>query len=231
MSGLKRIVGEYVYSYLYDVLRDADSIGLGTGSTIKYFIDRLVGSGILADKEIYVSSLDTLLYLEKHGYKTYTPHISGVIDVYIDGFDEASNRLDLVKGRGAALLWEKQLALRSKLRIYIGDYTKLNNRDYLYLKPVPIEVSPPTLPYVVNRLREEGVRFRIRMGRGKDGPVITDSGGVVIDLYLGRIEDAGERDRWIKRINGVVETGLFPHKLVDIVLISYPNGVVRVYEA
>ncbi len=232
MDQYKRLVGLYAYHYLLDYLEEASVIGLGTGSTIKYFIDELLRNKFLNGKEVVVSSQDTLLYLYQYGVKPYTPHIgSSIIDLYVDGFDEMSNNLDLVKGRGAALFWEKQLALRSKFRIYIGDYTKINNRDYLYLKPVPIEVSPPTLPYVTRILRENGYKFKIRTGKAKDGPIVTDTGNYIIDLYIDMISDAERLDKKLKSINGVIETGLFPHKLVDTVIVAYPDNIIKVYEA
>jgi ribose 5-phosphate isomerase A len=147
----------------------------------------------------------------------------------VDGLDEMDNNMNIVKGRGAALNWEKQLALRSKRRIYIGDHTKYNGRGYLYLKPVPVEVSPPSLHYTLALLGKHG-RVRLRTGSGKDGPVITDSGNYIVDLYTDMITDPVRLDAEIRGINGVVETGLFPNSLVDTVIIAYPDGRVRVFE-
>lgn len=208
-------------------------IGLGTGSTIKFFIDCLVAENLHRDKTIYVSSIDTLYYLHEKGLEAYTPRDLGEgvsIDVYVDGFDEASLNLDLVKGRGGAFYWEKLLATRSRLRTYIGEYTKYNMRTYLYLKPVPVEVEPGSLFQTFALLRVKGFNPRIRMGKARDGPVVTDSGNNIIDLYLDKVLDVYETDQLIKSFKGVLETGLFPNKLVDYLLISYPYNVVKLFK-
>ena len=225
---LKERVGFYAYNYVKPLLESIESIGLGTGSTIKFFIDKLISDGVLAGLRVTVSSIDTLLYLSRRGVTATPPGYIEHLDLYVDGFDEVSSRLDIVKGRGGALHWEKQLALIADRRIYIGDYTKYNGKPYLYLKPIPIEVSPPSLSYVYKKLSNLGKPV-LRMGRRKDGPIITDTGNYIVDLYTSEIRDAEEIDKVIKEISGVVETGLFPRKLVDTVIITTPHGVVRVY--
>lgn len=230
VSRLKLIVARRVLKDYMDVLREADVLGIGTGSTVRFFIDEMIGLGLHQGKKLVVSSMDTLFYLAQKGVHAYTPHIINRIDIYIDGFDEASSRLDLVKGRGAALLWEKQLALRAEKRIYIGDHTKYTGKNYLYKKPIPVEVVPAAIPYVVERLREFG-EPRLRLGRARDGPVVTDSGNYIVDLVVDRIDDGFEADREIRLINGVVETGIFPRILVDRVYVAFPDGAVKVFEA
>ncbi len=225
---LKERVGFYAYNYVKPLLESIESIGLGTGSTIKFFIDKLISDGVLAGLRVTVSSIDTLLYLSRRGVTATPPGYIEHLDLYVDGFDEVSSRLDIVKGRGGALHWEKQLALIADRRIYIGDYTKYNGKPYLYLKPIPIEVSPPSLSYVLKSLSALGKPV-LRMGRRKDGPIITDTGNYIVDLYTNEVHDAEEIDKVIKEISGVVETGLFPRKLVDTVIITTPHGVVRVY--
>ncbi len=230
VSRLKLIVARRVLEDYTGVLREADVLGIGTGSTVRFFIDEMIRLGLHRGKKLVVSSMDTLFYLAQKGIHAYTPHIIGSIDVYVDGFDEASTKLDLVKGRGAALLWEKQLALRAEEKIYIGDYTKYTGRNYLYKKPVPVEVVPAAIPYVMEKLKEFGEPV-LRPGKARDGPVVTDSGNYIVDLVVDRIDDAVETDRMIRLINGVVETGIFPRILVDRVYIAFPDGSVKVFEA
>jgi len=128
-------------------------VGLGTGSTVKKFID--VCLDYLKNKYIIASSQDTLLYSKIKGLTALDPLMVNHIDVYIDGADEVSINLDLVKGRGGALLREKTLAYLSSKRIYVVDYTKYTGRSYLYSKSIPVEIVPFTLNYVVKNIAKQ----------------------------------------------------------------------------
>lgn len=226
---LKKLSSIYALRMFIDRISDSKVLGIGTGSTVKYFIDELIRLGMLKDKKVVVSSYATHNYLYKHGIDAYTPINCNYADIYVDGLDEINANLDIIKGRGAALLWEKQLAIRSKLRIYIADYTKVNPEQYLYMKPVPIEVVPNAVYYVIEKLTILGYKPVLRIGKMKDGPIITDNGNFIIDLVYEKIQNAKQVDEEIKKINGVVETGLFPNNLVDYVIVSYPGNVVKVY--
>ncbi len=229
INELKAIVGRYTFKLFSKFLEKASVIGLGTGSTIRYLINELINNNMLRDKAVVVSSYDTLHYINKFGIEGYTPlTYNHMIDVYFDGFDEASLKMNLIKGRGAALVWEKKLASMSKIRIYIGDYTKINNREYLYMKPLPIEVSKDKINYVINFLEKLGFIPIIRMGTRKDGPVISDNGGFIVDIIYDKIIDAEETDNLLRSIDGVIDTGLFPTRLVDYIVSSYPGGIVKV---
>jgi len=224
----KKLVCNVAYEFFKDVFKEASVIGLGTGSTVRYFIDLLVQNSMLKEKIVFSSSTSTHNYLASMGIESrLAPEASSQIDVYIDGFDEASIRMDLVKGRGGAFNWEKILASRSKLRIYVGDYSKFNGKDYLYLKPIPIEVKPNKLMSVYNYFKDRGFNPVIRMD-SKSSYVVTDSGNNIIDIKPGVILDPEAFDKEL-RIDGVVETGIFINKLVDYILISGPEkGLVRV---
>uniref|UniRef100_A0A7C4D746 Ribose 5-phosphate isomerase A n=1 Tax=Staphylothermus marinus TaxID=2280 RepID=A0A7C4D746_STAMA len=222
---LKKRVCEICFKLFRDNIVDSRVIGLGTGSTIKYFIDLLFSSKLHVGREIVVSSIDTQQYiLMKHGVLTKTVlDLNDNVDIYIDGFDEASTNLDLIKGRGGAFYWEKLLASRSSLRIYIGDYTKWNGREYLYMKPIPIEVEKEYLYRVLDTLISRNIKAKIRMNKSREGPVVTDSGNYIIDVYSYKVVKPVETDNWFKNIKGVVETGIFPNQLVDYVLIAGPG--------
>jgi len=228
----KELVGFYAFYLFRGLLENMERIGLGTGSTVKYFIKLFIKNDLYRGRELFVSSLDTYYFLRRYGVESYTVNELGndLLDFYIDGFDEASINLDLVKGRGGAFNWEKKLASRSKLRIYIGDYTKFNNRTYLYLKLVPIEVKPDFLEEVVERVSKLGFQPKIRYGKVRDGPVLTDGGNYIVDLKLNIIGEPKKIDQVLKGIKGVVETGVFPNELVDHLLISGPfPGLVKIY--
>ncbi len=204
-------------------------LGLGTGSTIKYFIDEC-REFIEEVKGAVVSSYDTLYYmLERElDIPIYDPLSIKKIDIYVDGADEVSTTLDLVKGRGAALLREKYLALRSSTRVYVVDYTKYTGLEYLYKKPIPVEVIPFALPIVLESVRELGLFTPVlRHGIKKDGPIVTDNGNFIVDLKpIKPIEDPFEIDRKLRLIHGVVETGIFPSReLVDVVVVGYSDHV------
>jgi ribose 5-phosphate isomerase A len=155
-------------------------------------------------------------------------HTLDYLDVYIDGADEVSSRLDLVKGRGGALLREKLLALSAATRIYVVDYTKYTGVEYLYAKPIPVEVVPASVNYAVRELRRLGFEPQIRVGGGRDGPVISDNGNYIVDLKpLKPIVDAKSTHEKLKLLHGVVETGIFPGvELVDVVVVGHPDRAV-----
>lgn len=229
---LKKKVCEICFKLFRESIVNSHVIGLGTGSTIKYFIDLLFNSKLYIGREIFVSSIDTQQYiLEKYGVFTKTAlDLSSYADLYIDSFDEVSLNLDLVKGRGGAFYWEKVLASKSRSRIYIGDYSKWSGKPYLYMKPIPLEVTRDRCLNIVKFLSEHGVKARIRMDKSRDGPVVTDSGNYIIDIYSYKVVNSIETDMWFKSISGVVETGIFPNKLVDYVLISGPGeNMYRLY--
>jgi ribose 5-phosphate isomerase A len=202
-------------------------IGLGTGSTIKVFIDVCID--YIRERGIYASSVDTALYLyEKYGLRPLDIQTLEHLEVYVDGADEVSSRLDLVKGRGGALLREKLLALSASTRIYVVDYTKYTGVEYLYAKPIPVEVVPVTVNYVLREVRKLGFEPQIRTGAGKDGPVISDNGNYIIDLKpLKHVTSAKSVHERLKLVHGVVETGIFPGEdLVDVVVVGYPDRAV-----
>lgn len=228
---LKKLVSEFAFRFFYNEILNSKVIGLGTGSTVRYLINLLIENNIINNKVVVVSSSDTRLILEKYGINSYTPiDFSGEVDLYIDGFDEASYNLDLVKGRGGAFNWEKLIAEKARIRIYIADYTKWNNKPYLYLKPVPVEVCKEKIMKVYNILDKMGLKPIIRMSRSRDGPVITDSNNYIIDIKPGIIYYPEKLDKMLHAIEGVVSTGIFPSKLVDYVIIAGPSeNIIKIY--
>ncbi|MEM0002506.1 MAG: ribose 5-phosphate isomerase A [Desulfurococcaceae archaeon] len=202
-------------------------VGLGTGSTVRKFIE--VCFLQLRKFKIVASSPDTVVFTKKLGLYALDTLSVDEVDLYIDGADEVSTQLDMVKGRGGALLREKTLAYISNIRVYVVDYTKYTGLDYLYVKPIPIEVVPVALNYVIRSIKKTGL-FEpfLRTGGGKDGPVVTDNGNYIIDLKpLKPVQNPREVHYSLKSIHGVVETGLFPSgELVDVVIVGYPDRAV-----
>ncbi|RLG77121.1 MAG: ribose 5-phosphate isomerase A [Thermoprotei archaeon] len=218
------------YEIFREICRDGCVVGIGSGSTVKKFIEILsCNSPQVSRSFFYSSSLDTTYALSKRGIRTVEPFslVDDQIDVYIDGADEVSENLDMIKGGGGALLREKVLASLSRYRIFIVDSTKLSPR--LGSKtPVPVEVVPFSTPLVLRELKRLGYGYILRRGRGKLGPVVTDNGNFIVDVYTGPISDPVQVDRRLTTIVGVVATGIFPRDFVDVLVIGYEDGGYKV---
>lgn len=184
-----------------------DRLGVGTGSTVARFIELLEEENI-KPRVVAASSLDTALALSEKGYIIVHPSLTPVLDAYVDGADEVDPQGRLIKGRGAALLGEKILASQSRLNIIIVTGEKLvealGSR-----KPVPVEVVRDSLHPALRLIRKRYPNAVVRRGQGKDGPVVSDWGGVIVDVYTGPLRDPLEAEMFLKSIPGVVETGLF----------------------
>lgn len=217
---------DYACRHLYEKYGDALVVGVGTGSTVKLLITKC--RDFFTERVLVPSSHDTLLHLVSLGLNMAVDP-TGVedIDLYIDGADEVSGKLDLVKGRGGAFLREKSLAVRSRVRMYVVDYTKYTGLNHIYVKPIPIEVVPVSVKYVIRKLQELGYgEPLLRMGTGKDGPVVSDNGNFIVDYRLLKpVEDPLSLHNTLKLVHGVIETGIFPSNLVDIVVVGEPAGV------
>lgn len=217
----KEKAAEKVLEYLHDV----EVIGIGTGSTILKVIEKMSREGDIFKQKLYLaSSYDTMIKLSKLGFRVIPSFFTGVKpEIYVDGADEVDGNLNLVKGRGAALFMEKILAYFSEKTFFLVDYTKLV--DILgSKKPIPVEVVPYAASYVYEELEKMKLNPRVRYaGKGKDGPVITDLGNIIIDLYV-KVSDPSSLELQLKNIPGIVETGLFVN-LADKVIVGYPNRV------
>ena len=227
MSTAKRVAGKRAAELVKDLCRDGCLMGIGSGSTVKYFIEAADELGYLKRSIIVVSSIDTALTLRNRSIKNIESGIcpSETLDVYIDGADEVDYKLRMIKGRGAALLREKVLASNSKYRIYVVDESKIV--DVLgSKKPVPIEVITFALLPVIKKLNTLGYRAKIREGVNKDGPVITDNGNIIIDVYTGPMNNPEETHRRLKLITGVIETGIFID-LADTIVIGRSDGSIK----
>jgi ribose 5-phosphate isomerase A len=198
-------------------------VGLGTGSTAKHFIDgvaEFVRAGrVLSAVPTSEQSKQQALAL---GIPLAPEDGPWDIAVTVDGADEVSEALDLIKGGGAAHTREKIVNYASRKNVIVVDESKLSER--LGEKwPVPIEVlsfAPETTARALGRHGE--ARRRERGGQ----PVRTDSGNFVYDLSVGPIADPAALDAALRAIPGVVETGLFVGR-ADLVLVAGPAGVRR----
>lgn len=200
-------------------VKDRSVIGLGSGSTAAYAIQE-IGDRI-NQEEINVSAVPTsyqsLILAVEYGIPLTSLEEHPVLDLTIDGADQIDDQINLLKGMGGALAREKIVASASKKLIIIADERKevksLGENNH----PVPLEVLPFALPVVIQKIRETGGKPVVREAEGKVGPVITDNGNVIVDVYLGIIPKLEEINYQLKRIPGVVETGIF----VDMADLAY----------
>lgn len=192
------------------------SLGVGTGSTVNHLI------GLLPDirdciERIVSSSRATTRLLQELGFEVMTLNEAGNIDVYIDGADEATKRLHLIKGGGGALTREKVLAGAARRFVCIVDDSKLVGM--LGTFPLPIEVLPMAQEFVVGKL----VKLRGRPVWRDD--FVTDNGNHIIDVHGLQIANPVELETRLNQIPGIVTVGIFANRPADILLIAGDDGV------
>jgi ribose 5-phosphate isomerase A len=210
-------------------VKDGFIVGLGSGSTAAFAIKAL-GERIKKEKISIMgipTSYQAFQLAVECGIPITTLDEHPVIDVTIDGADQLTPELFLIKGGGAAMAREKIVASATKLNIIIADQpkkTKLLGENNQF---VPVEVLPFALPIVRATIAAMGGKPVVREGKGKLGPTITDNGNAVIDAYFGEIVNPAELAIKVKMIPGVVETGFFI-SLTDIVYIGSTNGVEKI---
>jgi len=205
-----------------EYVEDGMVLGLGTGSTTHYFIEK-VGMRI-KDEGIKVmgipTSFQSLLKAKQSGIPITTLEEHD-IDLSVDGADEVDYDFNLIKGGGAAHTKEKIVDYAADKFIVIVDESKVV--DSLGEFPVPVEVLPDASRMVIKELEDMGATCEIRMAQRKDGPVITDNGNFVIDAKFAKIESPAHLEIDLNMIPGVVENGIFS-QMVDKVIIGTPEG-------
>jgi ribose 5-phosphate isomerase A len=198
-------------------------VGVGTGSTVEKLLELFPQLEGFREKLYVASSIDTALKLARMGLRVLDPSFAPAIEVYVDGADEVDPNLNMIKGGGAAMTMEKILTYHAERRVFIVDHTKLVAK-LGERHPIPLEVLPQALSLVLRKLAAKGFKAKPRYpDRGKMGPVVADTGGVIVDVYTGPIEDPEALDREL-RMPGVVETGLFIG-MVDKVYVGWPDRV------
>lgn len=214
---------EIVSRYIIDKLREHQIIGLGTGRTIKKLIEVMYNENLIKGKLFVASSIDTELEISKKG-GTVVSLYSGIRPtIYVDSFDYVTSDKIMIKGGGAALLREKLLYYFSYSKIFIGEEQKKKD---LNVYPVPVEVVPVGVSYVVSLLKERGYEVKIREGNGKMGPIISDNGNIIIDVMVKR-ELLCSFDNEVKSIPSIIETGVFCGKDYEIYLAN-ENGRITI---
>lgn len=213
---LKQAVAQAALEHILPRLDSKSVIGVGTGSTANFFIDALAAHRLDFDGAV-ASSEATAERLKKHGIPVYELNSIADLEFYVDGADESNERLELIKGGGAALTREKIVAAVARTFICIADQSKLVPR--LGRFPLPVEVIPMARSHVARELVKLGGDPVYREG------VVTDNGNVILDVHNLVIEDAVTLEAQINAIVGVVTNGLFAARPADLLLLGTPDGV------
>lgn len=192
-------------------------IGVGTGSTANFFIDELATMKGQIEGTV-ASSVASADRLKGHGIPVYDLNAVDGISVYIDGADESTEHLHLVKGGGGALTREKIVAAASQKFVCIADESKLVGR--LGKFPLPVEVIPMARSLVAREIiKKIGGEPVLREG------FTTDNGNIILDIHNLDIMDPVEMEQILNNITGVVTNGLFAMRPADVLLLGTPDGV------
>lgn len=210
-DALKRIAAQAALDYI-----DGGIIGVGTGSTVNYFIDLLAGIKHKIDGVVSSSEASTTR-LRSHNIQVLDLNYAGDLPVYVDGADECNHLLQLIKGGGGALTKEKIIASASKTFVCIADNSKLVRA--LGAFPLPVEVIPMARSLVARQLIKLG-----GMPVWRDG-VVTDNGNYILDVHNLEFKHPIELERNINDLPGVVTVGLFALRPADILLLGTKDGV------
>ena len=208
MSEAKRLAAVKAIDYVEDGM----IVGVGTGSTVAYFIDALAAwrdriAGAVSSSE------QSTAQLKSHGIEVIDLNAAGTLSLYVDGADECDPHKRLIKGGGAALTREKILAEASKTFVCIVDPSK--QVRVLGKFPLPVEVIPMARSLVAREI------LRLTGGQPvwRDGTV-TDNGNVILDIHHLSIVDPVGIERELNQIPGVVSVGLFARRPADVVIVG-----------
>lgn len=209
---LKRAVAKAAIEYVpMDCI-----VGVGTGSTANFFIDELARikhkiRGAVASSEASAKRL------QGHGIEVLSLNDAGDLPVYVDGADEITRHMHMLKGGGGALTREKIVAAASKKFICLCDSSKLV--DVLGKFPLPIEVIPMARSYIAREVVKLGGQPKLREG------FTTDNGNIILDVHNLQIMNPVELESALNQMPGVVTNGLFARRGADVLLLGTPDGV------
>lgn len=213
---LKQAVAEAAVAYILPKLHANAVVGVGTGSTANLFIDALAKHKTKFAAAV-ASSDATAKRLQSHGIEVMDLNMVNDLVVYVDGADEANERLELIKGGGAALTREKIVAAVAKEFVCIADESKWVTT--LGQFPLPVEVIPMARSYVAREIVKLGGSPVYREG------VVTDNGNVILDVYEFAIATPRKVEESLNNIVGVVTNGLFALRPADVLLLATQKGV------
>ena len=207
---LKQQVAQAAVQYVKEGI-----IGVGTGSTANMFIEELAKVKHKIDGAV-ASSEATAQRLRGHGIQVFDLNAVDSLDIYVDGADEITEHLHMLKGGGGALTREKIVAAVAKTFICICDETKYV--PVLGKFPLPVEVLPMAKSYVARELVKLGGQPKLR-------DFTTDNGNVILDVWNLKIDDPVAMEAKINQIVGVVTNGLFAARPANVLLLATADGV------
>lgn len=218
----KRNAAERAVDYIYDGM----IVGLGTGSTAYWAIQKL---GSKVQEGLNIKAIATSIQSEELAKKLGIPIITfseiNEIDITIDGADEVDPNLHMIKGGGGALLREKIVAAASKQFIVIVDESKLVN--CLGTFPLPIEIVKFGFEITIKRLQLLKCEPRLRKIENK--VYVTDNDNYIVDCHFNRIEKPEELHNRLNLLPGIVDNGLFVN-MTRKVIVGYRNGDIKELE-
>lgn len=214
-NAMKKLAGEYALKYVESGM----VVGVGTGSTVKYFIEKL--ATIKDDiKGAIPSSLATLELLKANKIPVLDLNSNGDVDIYIDGADEVNHHFQMIKGGGGALMREKLIASCSRKVICIVDESK-----YVSLLgnfPLPVEVLPMARSYVARQIAKIGGNPDWRQD------CVTDNGNWILDIHHIEMLDPLKLEETLNNIVGVIESGIFAKRCANEIVIAKIDGTIDV---
>lgn len=198
-------------------------VGVGTGSTVNFFIDELIAIRDRIQAAVSSSEASTAR-LKAGGIEVIALNDAGPLSVYVDGADEVTRQLAMIKGGGAALTREKIVAGASQRFVCVADASKLV--PVLGKFPLPVEVIPMARSFVARELVKLGGHPEWRMR--DDKAVVTDNGNWILDVHGFSIENPPLLETEINQIPGVVTNGIFARRGADVLLLATADGVQRI---
>ncbi len=214
------------------LVQSGSVVGLGSGSTAREAIIAIgerLASGDLQGVVGVATSLQAAQESHNAGIRLLDPAQVEAVDLAIDGADEVSPGKCAIKGGGAAHVLEKIVAGLADKFVVIVDAAKVSPQTGR-LAPVPVAVLSEACSLVLGRLQELGGEPQVRLAQRKLGPVVTDQGHLIIDVWFNDISDPGQLEQQLNLIPGVVDNGLFVG-VADLVLVgALKDGEPDVYE-
>ena len=209
---LKQLVAREALKH---VVEDA-IVGVGSGSTVNMFIDALAAIRGRIEGAVAASAASTER-LKQHGIRVFELNSVDELPVYVDGADEVTEHLTMIKGGGGALTREKIIAAVARKFVCICDSSKLV--PVLGKFPLPVEVIPMARSHVGRELRKLGAYPALREG------FMTDNGNLILDCRGLTITDPPRLEAELNNIAGVVTNGIFARRRADLLLLGAPGGV------
>lgn len=213
-DSLKKLCAQAALAFVEDDM----TVGVGTGSTVNHFIDALAARKARIAATVS-SSEASARRLREAGIPVTDLNAAGGCDVYVDGADEVTEHLAMIKGGGGALTREKIVAQASRKFVCIADASKLV--AVLGKFPLPVEVIPMARSLVAREIVRLGGRPVWREG------VVTDNGNVILDVHGLSILDPSALESDLNQLPGVVTNGLFARRPADVLLLGTGQGVRR----